>query len=202
LGGSLKAELQTYFFKDGQMKQTLPEDKVLQHDELYHGKIVELYVDVIQHPSGRTAIREVVVHPGGAVAVPVLDDGRLLMVNQFRYPLKKFILEFPAGKLDSDQSPRDTIARELEEETGHRAGSLTHECSFYTSPGITTELIHLFIARDLAPVPQHPEEGEHLTVESYTVKECIEKMDRGEISDGKTLFGLLWYLRKAKIELK
>ncbi len=184
------------------MTQRLPEDEVLRHDEIYNGKIVALHVDVIQHPSGRTAIREVVVHPGGAVAVPVLDDGRLLLVNQFRYPLKKFILEFTGGKLENEQSPRDTIDRELEEETGHRAGSRTHECSFYTSPGITTELIHLFIARDLTPVPQRPEEGEHLTVESYTVRECIQKLDRGEISDGKTLFGLLWYLRKAKIEFK
>lgn len=173
-----------------------PESSILKHEELYRGKIVELHVDTIEHPSGRTAIREVVLHPGGVVAVPVLSDGRLLLIRQFRYPLKKYILELPAGKLDTKLSPRDTIARELEEETGYRAGTLTHECSFYTSPGISNEVLHLFIARDLTPVPQRLEEGEHITIETYTLPECLQKMDYGEINDGKTLLGLLWYVRK------
>ncbi len=177
-----------------------PEDAVLKHEELYHGKIVDLHVDTILHPSGRTAIREVVLHPGGVVAVPVLDDGRLIFVHQFRYPLKKYILEFPAGKLDSQLSAREMIARELEEEIGYRAGSLSHECSFYTSPGISNEFIHLFVARDLAPVPQRLEEGEHITVKMYTTGQCLALVDRSEIIDGKTLLGLLWYLRK--IEMK
>ena len=131
-----------------------PETTVLSHKELYRGKIVNLYVDDIRLPSGRTSIREVVEHPGGVTAVPVMDDGRILLIRQFRYPLQKFIFELPAGKLDSNQPPLETMARELEEETGYKAGIMEFECSFYTSPGISTELIHLFTARQLAPVSQ------------------------------------------------
>ena len=91
-----------------------PDGEVLRHEELYAGVIVKLHRDVIRQRSGATAVREVVVHPGGVCALPVRSDGRILLVRQFRYPLKKYILELPAGKLDSGQSPRETIARELE----------------------------------------------------------------------------------------
>ena len=177
-----------------------PENKVLNHEEVYHGKIVDLHVDTIQQASGKSAIREVVLHPGGVVAVPVLDDGNLAFVHQFRYPLKKYILEFPAGKMEKHLSAEETIAKELEEEIGYRAGTLSHECSFYTSPGISTELIHLFVARDLKPVPQHLEEGEHIIVKKYNLEQCLDLLGQGEVGDGKTLLGLLWYLRK--IEMK
>src|SRR5512137_1280710 len=111
--------------------ETNPETAVERHEVVYRGKIVDLEVDTVRLASGANVIREVVKHPGGVVAVPVLDDGRLLLIRQFRYPLQKYILEFPAGKLDSNQSPLETIKRELEEETGYRAEVLTHECSFY-----------------------------------------------------------------------
>jgi len=178
------------------MKMDNPETEVTSHDEIYRGKIVDLHVDTIQLPSGRSSIREVVVHPGGVVAVPVLDDGRLVLIRQFRYPLQKFILEFPAGKLDSQQSPLETIRRELEEETGYTARSVQQEFSFYTSPGISNELIHFFIARDLKPVSQRLEEGEHITVEIHSVDECLRMIETGEIEDGKTILGLLWYQMK------
>lgn len=173
-----------------------PESIVVSHEEPYHGRIVDLHVDTILQPTGRTSIREVVLHPGGVVAVPVMEDGRLLMIRQFRYPLKRFILEFPAGKLDSQRTPRETIQNELEEEAGYRAGELTYECAFYTSPGISNEQLHLFIARNLSPVPQRLQEGEHISIHVHTVEECLRLMERGEIADGKTLLGLLWYLRK------
>ena len=178
------------------MEPNNPETAILDHQEIYSGKIIKLHVDKIQQASGRTTIREVVLHPGGVTAVPVLDDGRLLLIRQFRYPIGKYILELPAGKLDSGQSPADTVAREIEEETGHRAGSLTYQCAFYTSPGISNELIHLFIARNLTPCPQRLEEGEHITVEPYTVEECLQKISAGEIADGKTILGILWYQLK------
>ena len=178
------------------MKDENPETDVLNHKDIYSGKIVKLYVDTIRQPSGSTTIREVVVHPGGVTAVPVLDDGRILLIRQFRYPIGKYILELPAGKLDSGQPPLETVARELEEEIGYRAGSLTHECTFYTTPGICTESIHLFLARGLTPCKQHLEEGEHITVEAHTIEECLKKMETGEIRDGKTILGILWYRMK------
>jgi len=180
------------------MTESNPEAEIVKHEELYSGKIVKLHVDTIRLASGKTSIREVVLHPGGVLAVPILDDGRLVLIRQFRYPLQKYILEFPAGKLDSHLSPEETIARELEEEAGYRAQELTHECSFYTSPGISNELLHLFVARALEPVQQRLEDGEHISVERYTLEQCLAKVVRGEIMDGKTLLGLFWYQFKFK----
>lgn len=171
---------------------------VINHREIYSGIIVKLHVDTIQTPSGGTAIREVMLHPGGVVAVPVLDDGRLLLVRQFRYPLKKYILELPAGKLDHDLSPHDTIALEIEEECGFRAAAIEYQCSFYTSPGISNEIIHLFVASGLTATRQALQEGEHITVEALSVEQCLDKMRTGEIADGKTILGIFWHLQKLK----
>ncbi len=173
-----------------------PEAAVIRHQEIYNGKIVGLHVDTIRQASGRTTIREVVLHPGGVTAVPVLEDGRILLIRQFRYPIGKYILELPAGKLDSGQPPEETVARELEEEIGHKAGILTYETSFYTTPGISNEIIHFFIARELTPCPQRLEEGEHITVEAYSADQCLEMVRTGEINDAKTILGILWYVRK------
>jgi ADP-ribose pyrophosphatase len=170
-----------------------PESAILEHKEIYRGKIVALHVDTIRQASGRSTIREVVLHPGGVTAVPVLDDGRILLIRQFRYPVGKFILELPAGKLDSGQPPMETMVRELEEEIGYRAGALSHVFTFYTTPGISNESIHLFVAWDLVPCTQRLEEGEHITVEAYTLEECLRGISSGEIADAKTILGLLWY---------
>jgi ADP-ribose pyrophosphatase len=170
-----------------------PETSILNHQEIYRGKIVTLHVDTIEQASGRTTIREVVLHPGGVTAIPVLEDGRILLIRQFRYAIGKFILELPAGKLDSGQTPLATIAREIEEETGYCAGSIAPLCTFYTTPGFSNESIHLFLARDLTLEAQRLEEGEHITVEAYTLEECVQMIKDGKICDGKTILGILWY---------
>jgi ADP-ribose pyrophosphatase len=170
-----------------------PETAVINHQEVYSGKIVKLHVDTIRQASGKTTIREVVLHPGGVTAVPVLEDGRILLIRQFRYPIGKFILELPAGKLDSGLPPQETVARELEEEIGYRAGVLKYETSFHTTPGICNEVIHFFVAKKLTPCAQRLEEGEHITVEAYTLDECLQKIRAGEIADAKTILGIFWY---------
>ncbi len=175
------------------MELTNPESAVLEHQEIYRGKIVALHVDVIKQASGGTTIREVVLHPGGVAAVPILEDGRILLIRQFRYPVGKYIFEIPAGKLDTGQTPLETIARELEEEIGYSAGILKHECTFYTTPGISNESIHLFSAAGLVSCPQRLEEGEHLTVEAHSVEECLAMVKTGQIADAKTILGILWH---------
>lgn len=170
-----------------------PEATVLTHEEIFNGVIVRLHRDTILQPSGRLAIREVIHHPGGVCAVPLLGEDGIVLVRQFRYPLKRYILELPAGKLDSDLSHDATIAQELEEETGYRAGELSYECSFYTTPGISDEIVHLYTARGLVAVPQRLDEGEHLTIEIHTLDACLEMIGRGEIRDAKTILGLLWH---------
>ncbi len=177
-----------------------PEPTVLSHRELYRGKIVNLFVDTVRLPSGSPGIREVVQHPGGVTAVPVLDDGRLLLIRQFRYPIQKFIYELPAGKLDSNQPPLETMMRELEEETGYRAGSMEYECAFHTSPGISNELIYLYTAHGLTRVSQRLEEGEHITVEAHSLASCMEKLRTGLIADAKTIIGILWYRNKFNLK--
>ena len=178
------------------MEPENPETAVIGHQEIYRGKIVTLHVDTIRQASGKTTIREVILHPGGVTAIPVLDDGRILLIRQFRYPIGKFILELPAGKLDTGQPPKETVARELEEEIGYAAGRLEYETTFYTTPGISNEVIHFFIARELTPCTQRLEEGEHIMVEACSVDECLQKIGTGEIADGKTILGILWYVRK------
>jgi ADP-ribose pyrophosphatase len=178
------------------MEYKNPETAVISHREVYSGKIVKLHIDEIRQESGKTTLREVVLHPGGVTAIPVLNDGRIILIRQFRYPIQKFILELPAGKLDSGQPPLETVARELEEEIGYRAGQLTYECTFYTTPGISNESIHFYIARDLVRSEQRLEEGEHITLEAFTLEECLQKIAAGEINDGKTILGILWYRMK------
>jgi ADP-ribose pyrophosphatase len=175
------------------MNEKNPEAEILSHREVYSGKIVRLHVDVIRQESGESTIREVVLHPGGVAAVPVLDDGRIVLIRQFRYPLGKYIWEIPAGKLDGGQTPHDTIARELEEEIGYTVGTLMEMCSFYTSPGFCDEIIHLFIARGLVPCVRRLEAGEHITPEACTLDECLRMIACGEIMDGKSILGILWF---------
>jgi len=175
------------------MEPKNPESDIIRHQEPYKGKIISVHVDTIRLASGGTTIREVVQHPGGVAAVPILDDSRILLIRQFRYPIGKYIYEIPAGKLDSGQPPHETMMRELEEETGYRAGVLKHELSFYTTPGISNERIHLYTARDLTPCSQRLEEGEHITLEALTMEACLQKIKAGEICDGKTVLGILWH---------
>jgi len=172
-----------------------PETEILSHREVYNGKIVSLHVDSIRQESGESTLREVVHHPGGVAAVPVLDDGRIVLIRQFRYPLGKYIWEIPAGKLDGGYNPRDTIALELEEEIGYTAGSLIEMCSFYASPGFCDEVIHLFLAGKLVPCARRPETGEHINPEARTLDECLRMIADGEIMDGKSILGILWFER-------
>ena len=165
---------------------------------VYSGKIVKLHVDTIRQESGEPTIREVVLHPGGVAAVPVLDNGKIVLIRQFRYPLGKYIWEIPAGKLDSGQTPRDTIARELEEEIGYTARTLTEICSFYSSPGFCDEVIHLFVARDMVPCMRRPETGEHITPVSRPLDECLKMIALGEIIDGKSVIGILRFQQSFK----
>jgi ADP-ribose pyrophosphatase len=176
-----------------------PETDLLKRDEIYRGVVVNLRVDSIRLPSGRTAVREVIHHPGGVVVLPVLDDGRIVLVRQFRYALGKFILELPAGKLDLGKPPMETIRIELEEEAGCRAGSIRPLFDIYTTPGICDEVIHCFVADGLTPVDRRPEEGEHMTVEAYTPQECIRMIEAGEIPDAKTIVGILWHCIKTGV---
>ena len=168
--------------------------RVLKHDILYRGKVFDLVVDEVEYPSGARGIREVARHPGGAVIVPVLDDGCLLLVEQLRYPLGRRMLELPAGKLVPGEDPRLAAARELEEETGYLAARLVPLGAIYTTPGFCDEELFLFLATGLT-LSKHGsrrEEGEAgMSVLPVAMEEVRAKIHTGEIRDAKTIVGVL-----------
>jgi ADP-ribose pyrophosphatase len=168
--------------------------KLLSRQKLYSGRVIDLIVDRVTMPSGKEGVREVARHPGGAVTVPLLDDGRVLLVTQFRYPFGRFITELPAGKLAPGEDPARAARRELEEETGYTAATLEHLVTIYSTPGFCDEELHIYLARGLTPVPGGPrrEEGElTMTVEAVPLAEAVARAVRGELPDAKTVIGLL-----------
>lgn len=161
----------------------------LSSERIYDGKMVNLRRDTVRLPNGREASREVVEHPGAVAVVPVLPDGRILLVRQFRHPVGKVLLEIPAGKLDPGEDPDHCASRELEEETGFRAGTLLRKASIFTGPGFTDEVIHLYLARDLERTKMNPDDDEFLEPGAYTPEELRRMIREGTVCDAKTISG-------------
>jgi ADP-ribose pyrophosphatase len=175
--------------------------RLLKHDVRYRGRVFDLIVDEVQYPSGNISIREVAQHPGGAVAVPILDDGSVILVDQLRYPLGKHLLELPAGKLSPGEDPERAAARELAEETGWVAGKLEKLTSIYTTPGFCDEELHIYLATALhrSPEGHRREEGEFtMTVQVIPFSDALKMILRGELRDSKTVVGLLLAERKLR----
>jgi ADP-ribose pyrophosphatase len=163
--------------------------------------VFNLVVDEVEYPSGHRSVREVAEHAGGAVVVPLLDDGSVLLVNQFRYPVKKNLLELPAGKLAPGEDPKICAARELEEETGYTAGTLTKLTAIYTTPGFCSEQLHIYLATNLKKLPtgQRLEEGEmDLTVSAVPIDKVIQMIENQVIVDGKTICGIFLVERQIR----
>lgn len=154
---------------------------------IYQGKIVTLKVDQVRLPNGEPAGREVVEHPGGVAILAVFEDGTVPIVRQFRYPFRKVVTELPAGKLEKGEDPRPAALRELEEEVGVTCGELTYLGCLYSSPGFSTEVLHMYLARDLRQGACHPDEDEFLEVERVPFQQLAEQVLSGEITDAKTV---------------
>lgn len=179
----------------------LTELRQLSREVLYRGKVFDLIVDQVEYPSGRRGVREIARHPGGAVVVPVLDDGRLLFVRQLRYPLGDHIVEFPAGKLSPGEDPRDCARRELEEETGFRAETVDHLTSIYTTPGFCDEILHIYLGTNISQTGRGPtrEEGEFsMTLVTLTLDEAMARIENGTLRDAKTIVGVLLAARRLR----
>ena len=142
---------------------------------------------------------DVVVHPGSVVIVPLVADNRVCMIRNYRIAVGQTLLELPAGTLDRAEDPAGTAARELEEETGFRAGRLERLCEFFVSPGILNERMHLFLATDLTPGPAAREAGEEIENEIVPWDEAMRLLDAGQIRDAKTLVGLLYCDRLRRV---
>jgi ADP-ribose pyrophosphatase len=155
---------------------------------LFRGKVIDLKVDEIEYDSGNKGIREVAIHPGGAVIIPIKDNGKIIMIRQFRYPLQKIILEFPAGKLDKNEDPSICAFRELEEETGYKSKNIMKLGSIYTTPGFCTETLYVFAAKELIEGNHNREEGEYgMEVLEYSLDEIDAMIKSGELKDSKSI---------------
>jgi len=172
--------------------------KIEKSEIFYRGKVFDLQVDEIIYNSGNKGIREIAVHTGGAVVVPLKDDGKIVMITQFRYPFNKFMLEFPAGKLDKGEDPLNCAIRELEEETEYKSKNVFKLGEICTTPGFCSEVLHLYFAEGLTSGNHNREEGEDgMEVFEFTMEEIEEKIRNGEINDAKTICA--FYLAKSHL---
>ncbi len=167
-------------------------EQTLRSEQVYRGHFLDVRRDHVQLPDAGTATREYILHPGAVMVVPLLDDGRVVMERQWRYPLARAMLEFPAGKLEPGEPPLTCGIRELAEETGYRAtewarAAITHNAIAYSNEGI-----EIWFARGLALGQRQLDAGEFLDVVITTPEELEILAGQGELTDAKTLIGLMW----------
>lgn len=169
-------------------------ERTVESQLVYQGRLVDLRLDTVELPSGSRAKREIVEHRG-AVAIVALDaEGEVLLVRQYRKAAEGTLLEVPAGTLDAGEEPADCAQRELQEETGYRAGRMERIGGFYTSPGFCTEFIHLFLATDLEASPLPTDADEAIELLCLPITDAPKLIVSGEICDAKTIAGLLTVL--------
>lgn len=173
------------------------EEKTLNSQTFFEGRIIKVCRDEVELENGQTATREVVLHSGGVCVIPYCEDGTILMVKQYRYPMKKALLELPAGKLEYGESHHDCGLRELREEVGMTTKNYKYLGAIYPTPAYVSEKIHLYLAQNLVADSQQLDENEFLDVIKMPLDKAVELVLSGEICDSKTQIGIL----KAKLLL-
>lgn len=174
------------------------EEKTVKSIKIYDGIIVKLYLDDVICPNDLPAKREVIRHPGGA-AILCVDDNKILLIKQFRYPYKEVIYEIPAGKLEKNEDPMNAAFREFEEETGRKTDHLEFLGKIYPTVGYTDEIIYLYLAKDYKKTQTHLDRDEFIETLEVTIDEFKEMIKDGRIKDAKTIAAFTYYmLREAK----
>lgn len=166
-------------------------EKTIASETIYEGRVINLRKDEVLLSNGHVAHREIVEHRGAICVVVVGDDGKVMLVRQFRKPAEQALLELPAGSLEKDEDPLECAHRELLEECGLKAAQMTPLFQCYLAPGYSSEYMYGFVARELEKVEAQPEEDEILELESYTLEELLPMIADGRIRDAKTICGLL-----------
>jgi ADP-ribose pyrophosphatase len=164
---------------------------------VYTGRVISLDVDSVRFPDGSIGELEMIRHPGASAIVPFVSDPtgadpQILLIKQYRYAAEQFLYEIPAGRLDAGEDPRDCAARELREETGCTAQHMDFLFTMFTTPGFTDERIHLFMAAGLERCETAREADEFITLETVTLSQALQLIQRGEIKDAKTALGILF----------
>ncbi len=166
--------------------------KTLESKYTYRGRVVTLRIDKVKLPTGLITSREVIEHPGAVGIVALTGEKEVVLIRQFRQATGEVLWEIPAGKLEEGEDTRECAVRELKEETGFTAEYWQEITSFYTSPGFTDEVLHLYFARGLKAGEQCLDPGEFINIHLIPLSEALSKVKQGEIHDAKTIVGLLW----------
>lgn len=168
--------------------------KILKSEMIYEGKVFGVRQDEVEEPNGVRAARVVITHPGSVVVLPVLKDGRILMIEQYRHATRQYLWELVAGRIDGGESVKKAAARELKEETGYSAKRFTEFLDVWPTPGFLEERMHILLAEGLTEGEATPEEDEKIISRAFTVKELKQMMKSGKLRDGKSIAGILYYL--------
>jgi ADP-ribose pyrophosphatase len=176
----------------------LAREKTLSSKVIYSGRAVNLKVDTIQMPDGRKTTREIVEHAECIAVVAVDEKDNVLLVKQYRSPVKKELLEIPAGGIDKGEKPEEAVRREMQEETGFLPQKLVKLGGFYSAPGFCTEYLHLYLASDLVASRLHAEDTDEISLKRVPVKDIPALLASGKIEDAKSIAGLHLYLEYRK----
>ena len=169
-------------------------EKKLSSEDIFDSTLLHVKRDYVELPNGNKSVREWIKHPGAAAVLPVLPDGRMIFVRQYRYPIQQVTLEIPAGKLDAvDEEPLVCAKRELSEETGYEADKYHFLTKLATTVGFSNEFIYVYAADGLTPGKQHTDEDEFINVVLLTMDEAMAKVKSGEICDAKSIVAILLY---------
>ncbi len=174
------------------------EEKTISSETVYSGHVINVRVDTVEMPDGKTAFRDIAEHPGGVGVLALTEDNKIIMVKQYRKPIEKAIYEIPAGKIDRGEAPLKCGIRELEEETGFKAEEFISLGYMYPSPGFTDEVTHIYLAKGLYKGTCNPDEDEYLDIEMFEIDEIRQMIMKNEINDAKTVFAFFKALEHLK----
>lgn len=172
-----------------------PRPKITSSETLFHGRVFDVRREQVREPNGVEATREFVVHNGSVVVLPVFDDGRMLLICQYRHSVGGYLWELVAGRMEPGEHPLPGAKRELLEETGYTARNWQQILDVFPTPGFVSERMVVYVARDLRAGTAHPEEDERITVRAFSAREIEEWIRNGKLRDAKSIAGILYYLR-------
>ncbi len=173
--------------------------QVIESEKIFKGAVFSIERDRLREENGFEFVRDVVRHPGGAGCLPLLEDGRVILVKQYRHPAGRELLEIPAGKIEANEVPMECAAREVEQETGFRAGRIEPLADFYSTPGFCEERLYIYLATELTEVEQNLDYDEFVEVVYLPLAEAVAMAVRNELEDSKTIIALLLAVQRIGI---